>query len=244
MWVGGGLFVWRIAEFVLRHGRRPIRAATRPLAGPLAATVAAGMRRQRRLLARGVALVALTATFAASTAIFNATYRQQARVEGVFTNGADVTVTEPPGVSVGPAFANRLERVPGVAHVEPLQHRYAYVGSDLQDLYGIDPATIVDAAKLQDAYFQGGGARQIVRQLAQHPDALIVSAETVKDFQLRPGDRITLRLQDAATKRYVPVPFHYAGVGKEFPTAPRASFLLANRDYIAAQTHSTAVGSF
>ena len=244
MWVGGGLFVWRIAEFVLRHGRRPIRAATRPLAGALSATVAAGMRRQRRLLARGVALVALTATFAASTAIFNATYRQQARVDAVLTNGADVTVTEPPGVTVGPAFANRLERVSGVAHVEPLQHRYAYVGSDLQDLYGIDPATIVDAAKLQDAYFQGGGARQIVRRLAQHPDDLIVSAETVKDFQLRPGDRITLRLQDAATKRYVPVLFHYAGVGKEFPTAPRDSFLLANRDYIAAKTHSNAVGSF
>jgi putative ABC transport system permease protein len=33
-------------------------------------------------------------------------------------------------------------------------------------------------------------------------------------------------------------------VGKEFPTAPRDSFLLANRDYIAAQTHSDAVGLF
>jgi putative ABC transport system permease protein len=55
---------------------------------------------------------------------------------------------------------------------------------------------------------------------------------------------VILRMQDARTKQYVPVPFHYAGVGKEFPTAPRDSFLLANRDYIAAQTHSDAVGAF
>ena len=83
-----------------------------------------------------------------------------------------------------------------------------------------------------------------MQRLAQHPDDLIVSAETVKDFQLQPGDKVTLRLQDAQTKQYIPVPFHYVGVGKEFPTAPRDSFLLANRDYIAAQTHSNAVGLF
>jgi len=244
MWIGGGLLVWRIAEFVLRHGRRPIRAATRPLAGPLAGTVAASMRRQRRLLARGVTLVALTATFAASTAIFNATYRQQTRVDAVLTNGADVTITEPPGVAVGPAFADTIKTVSGITHVEPLQHRYAYVGADLQDLFGVNPATVTDAAKLQNAYFQGGSARQLMQRLAQHPDNLIVSAETVKDFQLQPGDKITLRLQDAQTKQYIPVPFHYVGVGKEFPTAPRDSFLLANHDYIAAQTHSNAVGVF
>jgi putative ABC transport system permease protein len=244
MWIGGGLLAWRIAEFMLRRGRRALSIAARPLAGPLAGTVAASMQRQRRLLARGVALVGLTATFAASTAIFNATYRQQAVVDAVLTNGADVTVTEPPGVAIGPSFAATLKGIPGIAHVEPLQHRYAYVGSDLQDLFGLNPTTVVDAAKLQNAYFQGGSARQLMQRLAQHPDNVIVSAETVKDFQLQPGDRITLRLQDARTKQYVPVTFHYVGVGKEFPTAPRDSFMLANRDYVAARTHSSAVGLF
>ena len=202
------------------------------------------MKRQRRLLARGVALVALTATFAASTAIFNSTYRQQALVDAVLTNGADVTLAEPPSANVRPAFADTLKSVAGIARVEPIQHRYAYVGSDLQDLFGLNPTTVVDAAKLQNAYFAGGSARQLMQRLAQHPDNLIVSAETVKDFQLQPGDQITLRLQDAQTKQYVPVKFHYVGVGKEFPTAPRDSFMLANRDYIAAQTHSAAVGLF
>ncbi len=60
------------------------------------------MGRQRRLLARAVALVALTAAFAASTAVFNSTYQQQAEVDARLTNGADVTVTESPGARVGP----------------------------------------------------------------------------------------------------------------------------------------------
>jgi putative ABC transport system permease protein len=244
MWLGGGLLAWRIAETLLRRGRRPLRFTMRPLAGPLAGTVAAGMQRQRRLLARGVALVALTATFAISTAVFNATYRQQALADAILTNGADVTVNEPPGVAVGPTLADSMKNVPGVVHVEPLQHRYAYVGSDLQDLFGVNPTTVVGALKLQSAYFQGGGAGALMHQLQQRPDSLIVSAETVKDFQLQPGDQVTLRLQDFRTKQYVPVRFHYVGIGKEFPTAPRDSFLLANREYIAAQTHSDGVASF
>ncbi len=244
MWIGGGMIAWRIAEFTARRGRGLLCITTRPLAGTLAPTVAASMIRQRRLLARGVALVALTATFAASTAIFNATYKQQALVDALLTNGADVTVVQPQAATVGPEFASLIRSVHGVRSVEPVQHRYAYVGADLQDLYGINPATIVNATKLQDAYFQGGSARLIMQKLAQHPDNLVVSAETVRDFQLHPGDLINLRLQDAATKQYKTIPFHYVAIGAEFPTAPRDSFLLANRDYIAQQTHSNAVGTF
>ena len=40
--------------------------------------------------------------------------------------------------------------------VEPLQHRFAYVGADLQDLYGVRPRTIGAAGELQDAWFPGG----------------------------------------------------------------------------------------
>jgi len=155
-----------------------------------------------------------------------------------------VTVTESPGVAVGPAGADRLAAVPGVRAVEPLQHRYAYVGTDLQDLYGVRTGTIVGATSLQDAYFAGGTATQLIDVLDRHPDSVLVSAETVHDFQLRPGDRLTLRLQDGRTKQYVDVPFHYAGVAKEFPTAPSDSFVVANADYVARRTGSDAVGTF
>jgi len=73
---------------------------------------------------------------------------------------------------------------------------------------------------------------------------VLVAAETVRDFQLQPGDPLRLRLQNGRTKQFVTVPFRYAGVAKEFPTAPTDSFLVANADYIARKTGSNAVGDF
>ncbi len=244
LWLGIGLLIWRVAALVLAHGRRQLTAALRPVSGPLSETVAASMSRQRNLLARGTALAALAVAFAASTAVFDATFAHQAEVDAVLTNGADVTVTESPGAVVGPAGASAIAQVPGVRSVEPLQHRFAYVGNDLQDLYGVDPTTIVDAGKLQDAYFSGGSARELMATLGRKPDSVLVSSETVRDFQLVPGDQITLRLQDGQTKQYTDVPFHYVGVANEFPTAPSDSFLVANAAYVASATGSDAVGAF
>ena len=243
-WLGAGLLAYRLAELALRRGRAPLTRALRPLAGELAATVAATLGRQRGLLARAVALLALTAAFAATTGVFNATYRQQAEVDARLTNGADVTVTESPGARVPPREAATLAKVPGVSSVEPLQHRFVYVGTDLQDLYGVRPDTIGAAGKLQDPWFQGGTAAQLMAKLKTHPDSALVSAETVKDFQLHPGDLVKLRIQDAVTKHFKVVPFHYAGIAKEFPTAPTDSFVVADAGYVAKATGSDAVGTF
>lgn len=246
LWIGAGLFAYRLTNLLVANGSTALAALLRPVSAGLAGTVAAGMRRQRRTIARGAALVALTVGFAVSTAVFNATYRQQAEVDAILTNGADVTVTNSPGTDVPPGspLATTIAATPGVRHVEAVQHRFAYVGADLQDLYGVDPSTVLSAGRLQDAYFQGGTARQLLATLAARPDAVLVSAETVRDFQLLPGDQVTLRLQDSRTRQYVDVAFHYAGVVKEFPTAPRDSFLLANADYIARATGSSTVGAF
>jgi len=243
LWVGAGLFAWRISDLVLRR-RGPMSAVLRPLAHRLAPSVAASMSRQRRLLSRSLVLVALTISFAVSTAVFNSTYRHQSAVDAVLTNGADVTVTESPSAQVGPSAAGTMSALDGVRHVEPLQHRFAYVGADLQDLYGVRPATIVGAGKLQDAYFRGGTASALVAKLAARPDSILVSQETVRDFQLQPGDPLTLRLQDGRTQKLTSVRFHYAGIAREFPTAPRDSFLVANAAYVARMTGSDAVRSF
>jgi putative ABC transport system permease protein len=244
LWLGGGLLVWRLVDLALRRGRPIMSRLVRPLAGSLAAIVVASASRQRAVITRSAVLLALAVSFALSTSVFNSTYQAQAEVDARLTNGGDVTVTESPGASVSPPAANELATVPGVTSVEPLQHRFAYVGSDLQDLYGVRTSTIVGATSLQNAYFAGGTASQLVQELADTPSAVLVSQETVTDFQLSPGDQIVLRLQDEAVHRYLKVPFTYVGVAKEFPTAPSDSFLVANADYIRSQTHSDAVGAF
>lgn len=244
LWAGAALLAWRLTDLLLGRGRALLRRALRPLAGGLSATVANSLSRQRSLLARAIVLLGLALAFAASTATFNATYRAQAEVDAQLTNGADVTVTPSPGAYTPPADARRLATVPGVQSVEPMQHRYAYVGAELQDLYGVRPDTITGVTALQDTYFQGGTARQLMDRLTAHPDSVLVSAETVHDFQLQPGDQLNLRLQDGRTKQLVTVAFHYAGVVTEFPTAPRDSFLVANAAYVADRTGTDTVGAF
>jgi putative ABC transport system permease protein len=243
-WLGAGLLAYRIADQILVRGRTPLARLFRPLAGELSPTVTATMVRQRRLLARAVTLVALTAAFAGSTAVFNSTYQQQAQVDARLSNGADVSVVESPGVSAPPSAGAKLAKVAGVKSVEAMQHRFAYVGADLQDLYGVNPATIGKAGKLQNGWFQGGTASSLMNDLKKHPDGALLAAETVKDFQLHKGDLVKLRLQNGQTKQFKTIPFHYIGVALEFPTAPTDSFIVANSDYVAKQTGSNAVGTF
>ena len=244
LWIGATLLVWRLSDLLLGRGWRVVARALRPLARSLSRIIAHSLSRQRAPLARAVVLLALAVAFAVSTATFNATYQAQAEVDAQLTNGADVTVTEPPGAAVPRDAGKTLAAMPGVRTVEPLQHRFAYIGTDLQDLYGVNPSSITGVTALQDNYFQGGTVDQLMRELATQPDSLLVSAETVKDFQLVPGDTINLRLQDARTHQLTTVGFHYIGVVTEFPTAPKDSFFVANASYIAQHTGSDAVGTF
>ena len=156
------------------------------------------------------------------------------------TNGADVTVTGTATAPAGQAL-DRLAALPGVAAAVPLQHRFAYVGTDLQDLYGIDPATIGRAATMSNAYFGNGDAAATLAALQSTPDGVLVSDETVTDFQLEPGDTINLRLQNASDHQYHvgSVPVHRRGRAS-FRRRRSDSFLVANAAYVARMTGSAA----
>ncbi|HKN30337.1 MAG TPA: FtsX-like permease family protein [Roseiarcus sp.] len=238
-WIGCWLLALRLTSAALRVGRVGLTKMLAPLAGRLAHPAAAALSRQNRRVAAGAALVALAFAFAAATSIFNSTYNAQLLVDAQLTNGADVTVT---GTGAAPAGAvlDKIRAVPGVASAEPMQHRFAYVGQDLQDMYGIDPARIANATSIADAYFANGDARATLARLAATPDGVLVSQETVNDFQLAIGDVVNLRLQSVGDRQYKTIPFHFVGVVEEFPTAPHDSFLVANAGYIAAQTGNAA----
>jgi putative ABC transport system permease protein len=240
LWLGAAGLAWRVADLALGRGRRLIAAAVRPLAGSLSGVVAATMARQRAHLAQSLCLTAIAAAFAVSTALFNTTYAHQTRVDAQLTNGADVTASTPAGGSLPGDLPVRVRRLPGVIAAEPMQHRLAYVGNDLQDLYGVDPTAVGRATTIAGAYFAGGDATGPMARLAAQPDGVLVSAETVQDFQLQPGDLLKLRMQTGPDHTYREVAFHYIGVVREFPTAPTDSFLVANAAYVASATGSDA----
>jgi putative ABC transport system permease protein len=239
LWAGLG-FLWvrlsRRALIAARTVRNPVIAMA---AGDLAPTVAASLSRQASRIARGAGLLALAVGFALSTTSFNATYSAQARVDAELSNGADVNVT---GTTASPAGA-RLQKIlgaPGVLMAIPMMHRYGYVGADLQDLYGIDPDSMRRVTSMANAYFANGDANATLAKLTTTPNGVLVSEETVNDFQLHPGDALNLRLQSAVDHQYHVAPFTFIGVVREFPTAPKDSFLVANAAYVARVTGSDA----
>jgi putative ABC transport system permease protein len=238
MWIGLALLLLRSWTAFMQRGKPLIRRMITPLAAGLSSIVAAAMGRERLRIAKGVVLVALAFSFATSTAIFNATYEQQANVDATLTNGADVAIT---GTVVAPASPDieKIKMVSGVAWAEAMQHRFAYVGTDLQDIYGIDAASIGKATAMSNAYFTSGDAEATLALLKSTPNGVLVSDETVSDFQLNPGDTINLRLQSAGDQAYHAVPFTFIGVVREFPTAPTDSFLVANASYISEMTKSS-----
>jgi len=240
LWIGAALLAIRLSEQGLARARRTLAGFLRPVAHGLGGVVAASLGRQRVRVARGVVLVAIAVSFAISTAVFNTTYQAQSIVDAQLTTGADVTVTAPPTSALNSVLA-ALRQIPGVVAAQPMLHRFAYVGNDLQDLYGIDPVRLGEATTISNAYFAGGDARAALAALAAHPDGVLVSAETVVTYQLSPGDRVNLRLQRASDRQYHVVPFHFVGIVREFPTAPKDSFLVANAGYIAQRTGTAAV---
>jgi putative ABC transport system permease protein len=234
LWIGATLLLVRLrGRFMSALARR---AAGRP--DSLGSLVVSSLGRRAAAVNRGLVVVGLLLAFAVSLSVFTATYNQQAKVDAQLTLGADVTVTAPPGVASSADLPGRVAAVPGVRATTPVNHSYAYVGPDLQDTFGIDPAKFRDATSLRDSYFLGGGADQMMSRLASTPDGILVSLETINDYSLRPGDLLRLRVLDQSTGRFRVAPFHVIGTVQEFPSAPRDSFMVANLSYLDKLTHS------
>ncbi|MDX6504065.1 MAG: putative transport system permease protein [Gaiellaceae bacterium] len=233
LWLGASLLVVRL------RGRAVAWLAGRGARGDtLRSFVLASASRRGEALNRGILVLGLLLAFAVSLAIFSSTYDQQARIDAQLTLGADVAVTTPPGALVQRGIEARVAQLPGVRGTTAVAHSYAYVGPDLQDTFGVDPATLTRGTTLRDSYFLGGTARQTMAALAAHPDGILVSKETITDYSLALGDLLKLRVLDRSTGGFRVVPFHVVGIVQEFPSAPRDSFMVANIGYLERRASS------
>jgi putative ABC transport system permease protein len=197
----------------------------------------ASARGRSAAINRGLVIVGLLLAFGVNLGLFAATYDQQARADAQLTLGADVVATASAGVVERKGLVKRIGAVSGVASVTPVDHSYAYVGPDLQDTYGIDPATIGRTTKLRDSYFIGGTAAELLARLRSTPDGILVSRETITDYSLRTGDLLKLRVLDRANGSFRLVSFHVVGSVQEFPSAPKDSFMVANLRYLKSAAH-------
>jgi putative ABC transport system permease protein len=230
LWIGATLLLLRLRGRIVTALARAVRGARRP--SGMRGFLLASASRRGPAINRGLILVGLLLAFGVSLGVFTATYDQQSAVDAQLTLGADVTATAAPGVAARRDLAARIARVPGVTGASPVEHSYAYVGPDLQDTFGIDPASIRKATSLRDSYFPGSSAARALQLLRERPNGILVSKETIAEYSLNVGDLLRLRILDHRSGRFRTVPFHVAGVVQEFPSAPRDSFMVANIDYL------------
>ena len=234
LWIGAALLLLRLRGGALAW------LAQRATGGRAASTfgfLVASAGRRSHAINRGLLPVALLLAFGVNLGIFAATYDQQARVDAQLTLGADIVVNAPSGAIAAHRLEHRVAHAGGVSGTTSVDHAYAYVGQDLQDIFGIDPSSLTRATSLRDSYFLDGTAAQTLGRLHARPDAVLVSRETITDYSLNIGDLLRLRVLDRSTGKLKVVPFHVAGVVQEFPSAPRDSFMVANLPYLLAVTH-------
>ncbi len=235
LWLGATLLLVRL------RGRALAWLARRGTGGRAEGSRAfllASAGRRGAAINRGLLVVGLLLAFGVNLSVFTATYDQQALVDAQLTLGADVTVLSPPGVTAQRGVAARVAAVPGVAATTPVDHSYAYIGPDLQDTYGIDASSFTGATTLRDSYFLGDSAQSAIARLKATPNGLLVGKETIKDYGLKRGDPLKLRVLDRHTGGFRVVPFRVAGVVQEFPSAPKDSFMVANLRYLERVSRS------
>jgi putative ABC transport system permease protein len=236
LWIGATLLLVRLRGTVFSAIARRLRGSEQ---GTSRRTfLLASASRRGPAINRGLIFVGLLLAFGVSLGVFAATYNQQAGVDAQLTLGADITATAPPGVTAKNGLSELIEGVPGVSATSAVDHSYAYVGPDLQDTFGIEPATIGAATTLRDSYFVGGGAQTMMSRLQSTPDGILVSKETITDYSLRVGDLLRLRVLDHRSGKFRIVPFHVVGSVQEFPSAPRDSFMVANLAYLQKADHA------
>jgi putative ABC transport system permease protein len=239
LWIGATLLLVRLRGSALAWAAR--KATDAPLGGRargLPTFLLASAGRRGAAINRGLVVVGLLLAFGVNLGIFSATYDQQAKVDAQLTLGADVVASAPPGVAAERHLATKIGAVRGVKATSALDHSYAYVGPDLQDVYGIDAPTFTRATTLRNSYFIGDSASAAMARLHKTPDGVLVSKETITDYSLSHGDLLRLRVLDHRTGRFAVVPFHVVGTVQEFPSAPKDSFMIANRSYLESVDHA------
>lgn len=243
-WIGATLLGARLV--MMLAARLPIRS--RGFGGVVGGILGRGLKRRSRGMASGAIGVALALAFGTSVAVFVATYHAEKQADSAFTVGSQIRVTPSVLSPQPPAFASRLEQVPGVAAATPVMFHIhnAAVGTDRKDLALIDPGTLERAVNLHESFLcpatvrglpglalpQGGnfcdlGAAAAMAAMRSDPSAVLVDWEMFRDYNMNIGDPLKLTLTDVYGHD-TPVVFHIAARFRAFPGFPQHVDMVGN----------------
>ncbi|HEV2011690.1 MAG TPA: FtsX-like permease family protein [Candidatus Limnocylindria bacterium] len=240
LWVGLTLLLVRVVLAFLRRADRGPRSPFGSIVGGLARR---GLARRSGPFAAGLTALALAVAFGTSLALFIATYDAHQRSDARVVVGGDLRVTPSTAVPHAATDSSWL-MAPGVSEATAVvQINDALVGNDKRALVAVDPAAFGRVAAPPDAFFVNQTTSGTLAALQADPNAVLVSDELARTFNILPGDAVMLRLP-RIDGTLVPAMFHAVGEFKNFPGFPQGIDLVATRTTVASLTGRTAADFF
>jgi putative ABC transport system permease protein len=247
LWIGLTLLLSRILAGGVSRGASVIQKMLHSIFGDLGKMAGKSIIRRAPKIASAIVIVSLALSFGISLSIFINTYQTQKSTDARYSLGSDIKVTIASGIHQQPAaFAQMIEQVSGVTAASPVQLSQAYVGSTLQNVYGIDPQTYVNASDMPDSYFVNISANQAMADMASIQNGALVSEEMAKAYDIVPGDPIIISLANTATVNgpTVETRLQVVGIIRFFPTATNDTFVVMNQNFMQTITRNDKISYF
>jgi putative ABC transport system permease protein len=243
-WIGAVLVLVRIGASLLRRYTAKLGWLLRGVFGEVGSYAAFMSSRRAHAISKAAVIVALALSFGCSVALFSSTYAAQQEVDARLTLGADVKVSPRAGHVQTAAFTSTLNRVPGASDATPFKTTVAYVGTEIQDIFGVNVAGMRKVTSFSDTFFRPYSAQATLDKLAATPNGILISDEMANLYSIVPGNHVKISLFDRRTGAYRVSQFTVVGVALEFATAPKDAFLVVNLPALIKATNDPSVNSF
>jgi putative ABC transport system permease protein len=195
---------------------------------PLPSWRAAGVRwlaRRPARMAVALALGSLAVAYGTEVVAFVATYRTARAADHRAAFGADLRLT--PATETPVLLPTQL---PKVAATTPIHFVPSRVGSDRKTILAVAPTSYQRGTTARPRMLAGQG----LGALARDTHSILVADEIAKDFVLKPGDTLPVRVYPDDQERSRPIKFTVAGVFRSFPPTFPTSELVINQSALPA----------
>ncbi|MGH2594636.1 MAG: FtsX-like permease family protein [Actinomycetota bacterium] len=182
----------------------------------------------------GVVTAGLVVGLGAALVCFSTVYDGAKLTDARFLTGSDIRLTPNPTSGAShPTSLAREFRVEGVSGATPVVYSRenavltSAFNEDVATLAAIDLRTFPSVAPLQDSWFVGATAAQVMAALKDHPNGILVNAALADGLKLAPGDEARV-LFGRGTKEQTRRVATVLGLFTQFPGTPEGTDIVAN----------------
>jgi putative ABC transport system permease protein len=247
VWVTGGLFGGRVSTWIRRRRRT---AFSSDLDRPLSLLYWRSLQRRPWALADATIILGLIVALGASLAVFTDSYDGAKRADARYTVGSDLKITpSPANERVYLSTDASAFTVDGIDSVVPVVYGVHNAvlrsnrTSEVANLAALDPVAYAQIAPVEDADFSSGSASEALGQIAEQPDAILLSREMASFLKLKVGDTVRVLLA-RSTSEQVEIEMHLVGLFERLPGFPDGANALMNIDRHEEMVESTVPAFF